>query len=111
MHYTKLCFELKTAGFNCGIYDDTTVVSTPRIYLNGYGDKVKAYLFVDEKRRQNDWANPISGYGLHVGIDKVGSPKEKMLWRCSIKHRIMTDLWMAGFALKPCADFKTVSLN
>jgi hypothetical protein len=110
LHYTELAAQLKASGFNCGIYDNEETISTPRIYLNGYGDKVKAYLFVDEKRRANDFGNPITGYGLHVGLDEVLDARRKMLKRCRIKHIILLDLWKEGFALKPTDDFKAISL-
>ena len=110
MHYTELYTQLKLAGFDCGIFDDEAAVVQPRIYLNGYGDNAKVYLFADPSRRQNDYSNPISGFGLHVGINEADSAKRKMLKRCSIKHKVMTDLHLQGFALKPVADFKFIGL-
>lgn len=110
MDYTELYFQLKNSGFNCGIFDDFIAAKQPRIYLNGYGDNVKAYLFADVSKKQNDFSNPISGYGLHVGIDIIASPKEKMLKRCHLKHQIMMDLYMKGFALKPVSEWKAIGL-
>jgi hypothetical protein len=101
MHYTELCEQLKHAGFNCNIYDDETTVSAPRIYINGYDKDAKIYLFYDEKRKQNDYSNPIHNYGLHVGLKSEEAPIPKMKRRCVIKHQVMTDLFNAGFALKP----------
>lgn len=111
MHYTELFSQLKSSGFNCGIFDDESVVgNSPRIYLNGYGDEAKVYLFVDPARRQNDFQNPISGYGLHVGLNLVMDPKSKMIRRCNLKHKVMTELYEKGFALKPVSNFRVISL-
>lgn len=111
MHYTELFAQLKSAGFKCGIYDEESIVgSQPRIYLNGYGEKAKVYLFVDPARKQNDFSNPISGYGLHVGLDIIASPKIKMLQRCNLKHKVMTDLFEKGFALRPISEWKAIGL-
>jgi hypothetical protein len=108
MHYTELHAQLKSAGFNAGIFDAESV--SPRIYLNGYGEKTKVYLFVDPARRQNNFCNPISGYGLHVGMDIIAGAKEKMLKRCKLKHQVMTELYEKGFALKPVTEFKVIGL-
>lgn len=112
MHYTELHAQLKSLGFNCGIYDEESVVGKhPRIYLNGYGDKdkVKVYLFHDPSRRQNNFQNPISEYGLHVNVEAGPAAKEKMIQRCMLKYRVYMDLHMKGFALKP-VDWKVMSL-
>lgn len=122
MHYTELFTQLKSAGFNCGMFDDhvgrsgmSMVTSqpeyaNPRIYLNGYDEKAKVYLFADANRRQNNFCNPISGYGLHVGLDIIDDAKSKMLKRCKLKHQVMTDLFERGFALKPVAEFRVIML-
>jgi hypothetical protein len=102
MHYTELCSQLKSHGFNCNIYDNEEVVPQPRIYINGYDKDAKIYLFYDPKRNKNDFSNPIHHYGLHVGIKSESLPQEKMKRRCEIKHQVMTDLWKAGFAMRPC---------
>lgn len=110
LHYTELFSQLKSHGFQCGIYDDETIVGKhPRIYLNGYGEKAKVYLFADPTRRQNDFQNPISGYGLHVNVDDQVSSKDKMVKRCILKHQVFIDLHLKGFALKP-VDWKVMSL-
>lgn len=111
MHYTELFAQLKSHGFNCGILDDESIVGNkPRIYLNDYGEKSKVYLFVDPTRRQNNFQNPISGYGLHVNELIIMEAKEKMLARQFLKHKVMTDLYEKGFALKPVINFKVISL-
>lgn len=122
MHYTELFSQLKSHGFNCGILDDESIVGDkPRIYINGYfgvsigatagaGAIVKAYLFADATRRQNNFQNPVSGYGLHVNIDIELPAKDKMQLRQYMKHKIMTDLFEKGFALKPVNSFKVISL-
>ncbi len=110
MHYTELNAQLKSHGFQCNIYDEESVVGkSPRIYLNGYGDGVKVYLFADASRRQNNFQNPISGYGLHVNVEAGPGAKEKMVQRCMLKYRVYMDLHMKGFALKP-VDWKVMSL-
>jgi hypothetical protein len=110
MHYTELCGQLKHAGFNCGIFDDEGKVEQPRIYINGYDSEAKIYLFADPKRKQNDFSNPISGYGLHVGLSIEAPPLDKMKRRCKIKHQVMIDLHLKGFALKPIADSYYIGL-
>ena len=111
MHYTELHTQLKSHGFNAAIYDEESVVGDkPRIYLNGYGEKAKVYLVVDPTRRQNNYQNPISGYGLHVNIDLPLEAKEKMHARQQLKHKVMTDLFEKGFALRPISNYKVISL-
>ena len=110
MHYTELFSQLQSHGFKVGILDDESIVGKqPRIYLNGYGEGVKVYLFVDSSRRQNNFQNPISGYGLHVNVESGPEAKEKMSQRCHLKHKVYMDLHMKGFALKP-VDWKVMSL-
>lgn len=110
MHYTELCEQLKDAGFNCGIFDDEEKVDQPRIYINGYDKDAKIYLFPDPKRNANDFSNPIHGYGLHVGLKTEGPPLEKMKRRCRIKHQVMIDLHLKGFAIKPIENSYYVGL-
>lgn len=110
MHYTELHAQLKSHGFLCNIYDEESIVGKqPRIYLNGYGEGTKVYLFVDPTRRQNNFQNPISGYGLHVNVESGPEAKQKMIERCKLKHKVYTDLHLKGFALKP-VDWKVMSL-
>lgn len=111
IHYTELEEQLRSHGFKAAIYDDASVVGNhPRIYLNGYGEKTKVYLFADPVRRQNNFQNPISGYGLHVNIDFVLEAREKLNARQQLKWRVMTDLYYAGFALRPVPNYKIISL-
>lgn len=119
MHYTELHEKLKHEGFNCNIFDE--VVDKPRIYLNGYfeGDGYTPYpndaiiyLFSEPVRKQNDYSNPISGYGLSVVLKSTDGmrPLEINRRRCHIKQMVMTDLWKAGFGLKPVQQVLAIGL-
>lgn len=111
MHYIELQAKLILEGFLTGLYTEESVVGDkPRIYLHGYGEKAKVYLFVDPTRRQNNHQNPISGFGLHVNIDIPLEAKKKLQERQKLKHKVMTDLFSRGISLRPITNYKLISL-
>lgn len=96
--HTALCDQ----GFQAKIWQDR------RIYLNGYGRDIKAWLSFDDATRE-EYNDIWSGVALHVRSDCVQHPQWLINRAKQVKHQIMQELYGSGITkIEPCDDWRDV---
>ena len=108
-HTTELCDRLNADGFKAAIWQDR------RIYLNGCGKDIKAYIELDDplrKRDPNDATDTLySGCTLKV-YSNAAQDRAWLVNRAKkVKHALMLRLVENGIVPGPvCPDWRAVIL-
>lgn len=99
----KLDDNLSMAGFKTGLWKGI------RIYINGYGKDIKAWIEFDYPF-STDFSNPYDGCSLRV-FSNTSQHKNWLIARAKkVKFKIMNDMKEAGIITEVCSRWKDVNL-